>query len=152
MGQLQSIVHRRRTLQLESFPDLSNFPPEVAVSVLSHLNATDLCLAACVWKHLADNELLWQRLVVELLYQLFVCTLKGATGLQLDFTKVAQYIHENLAFKILAYNASRRFWNLMLISLFLSFAILLNEKFSGICSKHVKFIQLLQHCIYFEVS
>lgn len=65
MGQLHSIVHRRRTFQLDSFPDLSNFPPEVAVSVLSHLNATDLCLAACVWKHLADNELLWQRLVVE---------------------------------------------------------------------------------------
>lgn len=62
MGQLQSIVHRRRTFQLDSFPDLSNFPPEVAVSVLSHLNATDLCLAACVWKHLADNELLWQSL------------------------------------------------------------------------------------------
>ena len=62
MGQLQSIVHRRR-IQLETFPDLSNFPPEVAVCVLSHLNATDLCLAACVWKHLADNELLWQRLV-----------------------------------------------------------------------------------------
>lgn len=62
MGQLQSIVHRRsRTLKQESFPDLCNFPPEVAVCVLSHLNATDLCLAACVWKHLADNELLWQR-------------------------------------------------------------------------------------------
>lgn len=63
MGQLQSIVHRRsRTLKQESFPDLCNFPPEVAVCVLSHLNATDLCLAACVWKHLADNELLWQSL------------------------------------------------------------------------------------------
>ncbi|KAL9973491.1 hypothetical protein ACROYT_G019959 [Oculina patagonica] len=65
MGQLQSIVprsRRSRNLQLETFPDLSNFPPEVAVSVLSHLNATDLCLAACVWKHLADNELLWQSL------------------------------------------------------------------------------------------
>ena len=60
MGQLQSLVHRRR-IQLDSFPDLSNFPPEVAVCVLSHLNATDLCLAACVWQHLADNELLWQR-------------------------------------------------------------------------------------------
>ncbi|KAJ7327752.1 F-box only protein 8 [Desmophyllum pertusum] len=64
MGQLQSIVHRRSSrreggIQLESFPDLSHFPPEVAVSVLSHLNATDLCLAACVWKQLADNELLW---------------------------------------------------------------------------------------------
>lgn len=71
MGQLQSIVHRRSSrreggIQLESFPDLSHFPPEVAVSVLSHLNATDLCLAACVWKQLADNELLWLRYVEEL--------------------------------------------------------------------------------------
>ena len=67
MGQFQSIVHRRSRNsphQLKSFPDLSNFPPEVAVSVLSHLNATDLCLAACVWKHFADNELLWQRFVI----------------------------------------------------------------------------------------
>lgn len=69
MGQFQSIVHRRsrnayQHRQLKSFPDLSNFPPEVAVCVLSHLNATDLCLAACVWKHLADNELLWQRCVI----------------------------------------------------------------------------------------
>lgn len=62
MGQLHSIVHRRRAVQLESFPDLSEFPPEVAVSVLSHLNATDLCLAACVWQNLANNELLWQSL------------------------------------------------------------------------------------------
>ena len=82
MGQLQSIVHRRsRNLPPESFPDLSNFPPEVAVSVLSHLNATDLCLAACVWKHLADNELLWQRYFLKSFIFLpfkLVLSLKGA--------------------------------------------------------------------------
>jgi len=83
MGQLQSIVHRRsRNLPPESFPDLSNFPPEVAVCVLSHLNATDLCLAACVWKHLADNELLWHRYVWIALFSFLinslVLPLKGA--------------------------------------------------------------------------
>ncbi len=39
--------------------DLSDLPPEVALSVLSHLNATDLCLAACVWQQLASDEILW---------------------------------------------------------------------------------------------
>lgn len=42
--------------------DLSDLPPEVALSVLSHLNATDLCLAACVWQQLASDEILWNNL------------------------------------------------------------------------------------------
>lgn len=55
MGQFQSSIVRKRSRQVlqESFPDLDSLPPEVAVTVLSHLNATDLCLAACVWEHLA---------------------------------------------------------------------------------------------------
>lgn len=89
MGQFQSIVHRRSRHsphQLKSFPDLSNFPPEVAVSVLSHLNATDLCLAACVWKHLADNELLWQRFVISKTSLCSACkfTLEGAFSFRSD--------------------------------------------------------------------
>ena len=44
-----------------SFPDLSELPPELGLTVLSYLNPTDLCLAACVWDHLANDELLWQR-------------------------------------------------------------------------------------------
>lgn len=40
--------------------DLSAFPPELALAVLSKLNATDLCLAACVWEQLASDEILWQ--------------------------------------------------------------------------------------------
>ena len=43
----------------ESGRDLSDLPPEVALAVLSHLNATDLCLAACVWQQLASDEILW---------------------------------------------------------------------------------------------
>ncbi|CAG5118187.1 unnamed protein product [Candidula unifasciata] len=44
------------------FPDLAELPPEIGLEVLSHLDATDLCLAACVWSHLANDELLWQSL------------------------------------------------------------------------------------------
>jgi len=53
----------RRGLKLESFPDLVTLPPELAVQVLSYLDATDLCLASCVnqdWSNLANVELLWK--------------------------------------------------------------------------------------------
>ncbi len=48
-----------------SFPDLESLPPELALEVLSKLNATDLCLAACVWQQLASDEILWQGLCRE---------------------------------------------------------------------------------------
>ncbi len=48
---------------LSSFPDLRNLPPEIAVSILANLNATDLCLAACVWDDLAGDETLWKKYV-----------------------------------------------------------------------------------------
>ena len=41
---------------------ISDLPPELALEVLSKLNATDLCLAACVWQKLASDEILWQGL------------------------------------------------------------------------------------------
>lgn len=44
------------------FPDLSQLPPEISLAVLSHLNATDLCLASCVWQQLGNDEFLWQSL------------------------------------------------------------------------------------------
>ena len=44
------------------FPDLSHLPPEVALQVLKNLNATDLCLASCVWQQLASDNILWQGL------------------------------------------------------------------------------------------
>lgn len=53
----------RHGLKLESFPDLATLPPELAVQVLSYLDATDLCLASCVnegWSSLANVELLWK--------------------------------------------------------------------------------------------
>lgn len=48
------------TITSETFYDLNEFPPEIAVSILSKLNATDLCLASCVWKDLAEDEILWK--------------------------------------------------------------------------------------------
>lgn len=44
------------------FPDLSQLPPEISLGILSHLNATDLCLASCVWQQLGNDEILWQSL------------------------------------------------------------------------------------------
>ena len=41
------------------FPDLAQLPPEISMAILSHLGATDLCLAACVWDNLANDEVLW---------------------------------------------------------------------------------------------
>jgi hypothetical protein len=39
--------------------DISQLPPELALQIFKNLNATDLCLAACVWQSLANDELLW---------------------------------------------------------------------------------------------
>ena len=44
----------------KTFYDLSKFPPEIAISILSNLNATDLCLASCVWKELGEDDVLWR--------------------------------------------------------------------------------------------
>ncbi|KAG5451899.1 F-box only protein 8 [Clonorchis sinensis] len=45
-----------------SFVDLSLLPAELALHVLSNLNATDLCLASCVWHELCLDDLLWRGL------------------------------------------------------------------------------------------
>lgn len=44
------------------FLDLEAMPPELSLQVLKNLNATDLCLAACVWTSLANDDVLWQSL------------------------------------------------------------------------------------------
>lgn len=44
------------------FPDLKCLPRELSFSILSKLGATDLCLAACVWDELANDDLLWHGL------------------------------------------------------------------------------------------
>lgn len=61
--QQQARAQHGRGLKLKSFPDLMTLPPELAVQVLSYLDATDLCLASCVnegWCSLANVELLWK--------------------------------------------------------------------------------------------
>lgn len=51
---------RRKSAQ---FPDLTKLPPELSLCVLSYLNPTDLCLAACIWDGLANDEVLWMRYI-----------------------------------------------------------------------------------------
>lgn len=46
----------------QKLPDLASWPPELSLNVLKNLNATELCLAACVWQELARDQLLWQSL------------------------------------------------------------------------------------------
>lgn len=46
----------------KNFPDLEAMPPEISLQILKNLNATDLCLAACVWSSLANDDVLWQSL------------------------------------------------------------------------------------------
>lgn len=65
MGQVPSRRRGSGRRKKKSFPDLVEFPPEVAVKVLSYLNATELCLAGCVnekWQLLANVETLWKNL------------------------------------------------------------------------------------------
>ncbi|KAI6650623.1 F-box only protein 8-like [Oopsacas minuta] len=60
MGQSHTLY--RNQSKSKPFPDLSQLPAELAVQVLSHLDATDLCLASCVneiWQQLADDNVLW---------------------------------------------------------------------------------------------
>ncbi|CAF0893820.1 unnamed protein product [Rotaria sordida] len=45
--------------QITKVSDISQLPPELALQILKNLNATDLCLAACVWQTLANDEILW---------------------------------------------------------------------------------------------
>lgn len=66
----KSIITARRTPteirqsmnEHSSFVDLRFLPPEISLKILSNLNATDLCLASCVWHNLACDDLLWQGL------------------------------------------------------------------------------------------
>ncbi|KAH9414918.1 F-box only protein 8 [Dermatophagoides pteronyssinus] len=48
--------------ELDKLPDLASWPPELSLNVLKNLNATELCLAACVWNELGRDDLLWQSL------------------------------------------------------------------------------------------
>jgi len=62
INQEESQTPENREEEEQKFPDLSHLPPEVALQVLKNLNATDLCLASCVWQQLASDNILWQGL------------------------------------------------------------------------------------------
>ncbi|XP_041839504.1 F-box only protein 8 isoform X3 [Melanotaenia boesemani] len=58
---------RRGGKEQHGFIDLDMLPPELGITILSYLNATDLCLAGCVWQDLGNDEYLWQgRLYLQL--------------------------------------------------------------------------------------
>lgn len=54
------LLKTRKSKEQEGFINLEMLPPELSFTILSYLNATDLCLASCVWQDLANDELLWQ--------------------------------------------------------------------------------------------
>ncbi|KAB1256041.1 F-box only protein 8 [Camelus dromedarius] len=56
------LLKTRKSKEQEGFINLEMLPPELSFTILSYLNATDLCLASCVWQDLANDELLWQGL------------------------------------------------------------------------------------------
>jgi len=60
--QHQYLPQNEESVHQQQFSDLKDLPPEIAIEVLSNLNATDLCLASCVWKELAEDEVLWKGL------------------------------------------------------------------------------------------
>lgn len=59
IGQL---LRARKGKDQQGFIDLEMLPPELSITILSYLNATDLCLASCVWQDLGNDEYLWQGL------------------------------------------------------------------------------------------
>lgn len=54
------LLKARKAKEQDGFINLEMLPPELSFTILSYLNATDLCLASCVWQDLANDELLWQ--------------------------------------------------------------------------------------------
>ncbi|XP_026116358.1 F-box only protein 8-like isoform X1 [Carassius auratus] len=56
------LLRVRKGREEQGFIDLEMLPPELSITILSYLNATDLCLASCVWQDLGNDEYLWQGL------------------------------------------------------------------------------------------
>ncbi|XP_065838048.1 F-box only protein 8-like [Oscarella lobularis] len=68
MGQVYGSRRRKSSdpVELSPFPDISSsLPPELAIHIMSNLNATELCMAAGVndsWQGLASDNRLWRDL------------------------------------------------------------------------------------------
>uniref|UniRef100_A0A8C6U320 F-box protein 8 n=1 Tax=Neogobius melanostomus TaxID=47308 RepID=A0A8C6U320_9GOBI len=56
------LLRSRRGKAQHGCIDLEMLPPELGITILSYLNATDVCLASCVWRELGNDEYLWQGL------------------------------------------------------------------------------------------
>lgn len=63
---ISHLLRVRRGKEEQGFIDLEMLPPELSITILSYLNATDLCLASCVWQDLGNDEYLWQGSVMRL--------------------------------------------------------------------------------------
>ncbi|KAJ8000619.1 hypothetical protein DPEC_G00182250 [Dallia pectoralis] len=59
---IYQLLRARRGEEQQGFIDLEMLPPELSITILSYLDATDLCLASCVWQDLGHDEYLWQGL------------------------------------------------------------------------------------------
>ncbi|XP_056313488.1 F-box only protein 8 [Danio aesculapii] len=59
---ISHLLRVRKGKAEQGFIDLEMLPPELSITILSYLNATDLCLASCVWQDLGSDEYLWQGL------------------------------------------------------------------------------------------
>lgn len=57
---IYQLLRARKGKEERGFIDLEMLPPELSITILSYLNATDLCLASCVWQELGNDEYLWQ--------------------------------------------------------------------------------------------
>jgi len=75
----------------EMCPDLSSLPPEIAIKVLQNLNATDLCLAACVWQQFATDNILWLGLCRQ---QWNHCTIYSRDSIQCSYRQIFLQLDE----------------------------------------------------------
>lgn len=57
---ISHLLRVRKGKDEHGFIDLEMLPPELSITILSYLNATDLCLASCVWQDLGSDDYLWQ--------------------------------------------------------------------------------------------
>ena len=58
----KQLINDKNKLNFNSSIDLNAIPPELSLQILKYLNATDLCLASCVWSSLANDNTLWKSL------------------------------------------------------------------------------------------
>ena len=76
------------------FPDLEVIPPELSLQILKYLNATDLCLAACVWSSLANDDVLWQSLCKSTWGYASIYNKKQIKGANMNYRLIFMHLDE----------------------------------------------------------